>query len=230
MARLSRLCIPGWPHLLVQRGRDQQAVFVDDLDRELFRSILQEIAVQQGVPIHAYALLDGEVRLLVTPTAADGLSKLVQAIGRRYVSRFNRRHARSGGLWEGRFRATVVEPEQHLLSCMLFVEGGARSAPLERDQNPWSSALHHLGARLDVLVTEPAAYWALGNTPFEREAAYRALYQQALTENQLREIGAALSAGWPLGSEAFRQALVASTTRRLQPLPKGRPRKAAQAI
>lgn len=222
MARLARLCIPGLPHLLVQRGHDHRAVFVDDIDRALFRELLHETAAQQGVQIHAYALLDDEVRMLVTPTAADGLSKLVQAIGRRYVARFNRRHGRGGSLWEGRFRATVLEAEQHLLSCMLFVEGGA---PLGQHDNPWSSSLHHLGAKVDPVVTEPAQYWALGNTPFEREARYRQLHQQVLTEQQVDEIMKALNAGWPLGGAAFRQALEASTTRRLMPLPRGRPRK-----
>jgi putative transposase len=225
MARLARLCIPGWPHLLVQRGHDGRAVFVDDVDRALFRDLLQDAAVQQAVQVHAYALLDDEVRLLLTPTAADGLSKLVQAIGRRYVIRFNRRHGRTGGLWEGRFRATVVEPEQHLLSCMLFVEGAVEAALARRHQDLFSSASHHLGAKVDPLVTEPAPYWELGNTPFEREAAYRKIYQQALTEHQIAEIKQALNAGWPLGREHFRQSLETSTTRRLAPLPRGRPRR-----
>jgi putative transposase len=226
MARLARLCIPGWPHLLVQRGRDHRAVFVDDVDRALFRALLQEEAVQQGVQVHAYALLDDEVRLLLTPTAADGLSKLVQAIGRRYVIRINRRHGRTGGLWEGRFRATVVEPEQHLLPCMLFVEGAVEAALAGWHQGPLSSAPHHLGAKVDPLITEPAPYWGLGNTPFEREAAYRELYQQALTEHQVDEIKQALNSGWPLGRDAFRRSLEAATTRRLAPLPRGRPRRA----
>lgn len=215
MARLTRLCIPGWPHLLVQRGHDRRPVFIDDVDRALFRELLREAATQHGVQVHAYALLDDEVRLLATPAATDSLSKLVQAIGRRYVTRFNRRHGRTGGLWEGRFRATVLEPEQHLLSCMLFVEGAGI----------WSSAPHHLGAKVDPLVSEPAQYWALGNTPFEREAAYRDAYQQALTEKQVNEIVGALNAAWPLGGPAFRQALEASTARRLAPRPRGRPRK-----
>lgn len=225
MARLARLCIPGWPHLLVQRGRDHQAVFVDDVDRTSFRELLRETAAQQGTQVHAYGLLDDEVRLLATPAEADGLSRLVQAIGRRYVARFNRRHGRSGGLWEGRFRATVIEPEQHLLACMLFVEGGAGDTSLGQHDNPWSSLLHHLGAQVDLVVTEPAQYWALGNTPFEREARYRQLHQQALTERQLAEIVKALNAGWPLGSASFRQSLETATTRRLMPLPRGRPRK-----
>lgn len=225
MARLPRLCIPGWPHLLVQRGHDRRPVFVDDVDRALFRDLLQEAATRLGIHIHAYALLDDEVRLLATPASADGLSKLVQAIGRRYVIRFNRRHARTGGLWEGRFRATVVEPEQHLLSSMLFVEGAVGGAPMGQPPPAWSSASHHLGANVDATITEPAQYWALGNTPFEREAGYRNLYQQALTEAQVAEIVAALNAGWPLGDSRFRQSLEHATTRRLAPLPRGRPRK-----
>lgn len=225
MARLTRLCIPGWPHLVVQRGHDRRKVFVDDVDRALYRSLLQEASAREGVRIHAYSLLDDEVRLLATPSSADGLSKLIQAIGRRYVIRFNRRHGRSGGLWEGRFRGTVVEPEQHLLSCMLFVETAEASLQLGQPDGAWSSAPHHLGVKADPLVTEPAQYWALGNTPFDREAAYRHLYQQALTESQRSHIAKALNAGWPLGGEHFMQALAASTHRRLAPKPRGRPRK-----
>lgn len=227
MARLARLCIPGWPHLVVQRGHNGREVFVDDVDRVLFRSLLHEAAVHHVVQVHAYGLLDDEVRLLVTPATADGLSKLIQAIGRRYVTRFNRRHARSGSLWEGRFRATVIEPEQHLLSCMLFVEGSGAGVESGHSDGAWSSAPHHLGVKIDPLVADPSQYWALGNTPFDREAAYRHLYQQALTEKQFSEIRKALNAGWPLGNEQFREALVSSTTRRLTPKPRGRPRKAA---
>jgi putative transposase len=227
MARLTRLCIPGWPHLVVQRGHDRGAVFVDDVDRALFRNLLQEAAVQHGVQVHAYGLRDNEVRLLAKPMSGDGLSKLIQSIGRGYVIRFNRRHGRRGGLWEGRFRATVVQPERHLLECMLFVEGAADGAPSGPSERAWSSAPHHLGAKVDVMVTEPPQYWALGNTPFDREASYRQLFEQALTNRQIDEIGAALQAGWPLGTPEFRRSLEAKTERRLEPLPRGRPRKAA---
>lgn len=202
-------------------------MFVDDVDRAVFRDLLRECALAQHVQIHAYALRDQEVRLLLTPSSADGLSKLIQSIGRRYVARFNRRHARSGSLWEGRFRATVVEPEQHLLSCMLYVEDVNASFQTGDLDLSWTSAPHHLGARADSMVVEPAQYWKLGNTPFEREVAYRHFCQEALTERQVAEITGALNAGWPLGTSEFRQLLESTTTRRLAPLPRGRPRKAS---
>jgi putative transposase len=224
MARLARLCIPGWPHLVLQRGHNGQPAFHDDTDRALYRRLLQEAALAHGLKVHAYALLDDEVRLLATPASADALSATIQAIGRRYVAVFNRRHARRGSLWDGRFRGTVVQPEQHLLECMCFVEGatgGDVQAP------PWSSAAHHLGIKADPLVTEPVQFWALGNTPFDREAAYRELWKQALTESQRKKIVSAAATGWPLGNEAFVAQLSECTSRRLTPLARGRPRKGA---
>jgi putative transposase len=225
MARLPRLCVPGRPHLLLQRGHNRQEVFVDDTDRVRFRDLLQEAAARHAVQVHAYGLLDEEVRLLVTPAAPDSLSLLMQAIGRRYVAAFNRRHGRSGALWEGRFRTTVIEPRQHLLPCMLFVEGLAGGGVEHALGAGWSSADHHLGVRADPLITEPPQFWALGNTPFEREAAYRVLNEHALTNKQMAEIAAALNAGWPLGSAEFVAQIATETTRRVKPLARGRPRK-----
>jgi putative transposase len=224
MARLTRLCVPGWPHLVVQQGHNREPAFRDDTDRTLFRRLLQEAAAHHGVQVHAYGLMDGEVRLLLTPAAAEGLSGMMQAIGRRYVASFNRRHGRSGALWDGRFRGTVVEPQQHLLKCMLFVEGLV-SGDTDPAHAPWSSAAHHLGVRTEAWVTDPALFWSLGNTPFDREAAYRLLAKQALTETELGRITAAVKTGWPLGNEAFVSGLAQNTLRRLVPLARGRPRK-----
>lgn len=228
MARLPRLSVGGWPHLLLQRGHNRQPVFYDEADRAQFRGHLQEVARAHALAIHAYALLDNEFRLLVTPSTASALSQAMQALGRRYGAYFNRRYARTGSLWEGRFRATVIEPEQHLLSCMRFVE----TAPAEgvhdvNVQDLWTSRAHHIGQQADALVSDHAVYWALGNTPFDREAAYRLLSARTLPRRELDAIQAATVKGWPLGSEAFLSALQGRTARRLSPLPRGRPRRDA---
>jgi len=227
MARLPRLCIPGWPHLLVQLGHGSQAVFRDDADRRLFLDLLQEAAITYGVAIHAYALRDSEIRLLGTPSKRDSLSRVMQAIGRRYGSSFNRRHAHVGSLWGGRFRATVIEPERHLLSCMRYVEqpSPGESSDAGSERSPWSSAPHHFGERSDPCISDHREYWALGNTPFDREASYKKLTQQALTSSELSLISDAALKGWPLGSPAFLSRLSGSTDRRLMPLPRGRPTK-----
>jgi putative transposase len=227
MARLTRLCVPGWPHLLLQIGHNHQPVFCDDIDRRQFLDLLQTAAASNSVAIHAYALRDNEVRLLATPAEAESLSRMMQAIGRRYGSSFNRRHGRVGSLWEGRFRATVIEPERHLLDCMRYVEeplGGSDAGPL-LGQPDWSSAAHHLGGQRDSLISDHLRYWKLGNTPFEREATYRALSQHALTAHEKGVIADAARRSWPLGTPKFLAEISNTTARRLVPLPKGRPRK-----
>jgi putative transposase len=159
----------------------------------------------------------------------------VQALGRRYGPHHNRRHDRRGSLWEGRFRATVLEPEPWVLWALQCVESsaGARAwAAVERAPlaaAPWSSAAHHRGERRDPLVQDPPAYWALGNTPFDREAAWRERLDAPMPSGVAERLLDAAEHGWALGSAAFVAQVQAQTPRRVSPLPRGRPRKASPA-
>jgi REP-associated tyrosine transposase len=200
---------------VIQLGHPRQPVFADEADRRQYLQFLREAATASGVAVHAYALFDNEVQLLATPVGADSLSRALQGLGRRYGAHFNRRHDSTGGLWEGRFRSTVVEPERHLLACMRYIEEGQGA----------SSAAHHVGERVDPLVHDHALYWALGNTPFERQAAYRHMLEHPLSGFERQQIRDAALKSWPLGSEAFLAALADRTDRRLTPLKRGRPPK-----
>jgi putative transposase len=161
------------------------------------------------------------LRLLATPAEADSLARLMQSLGRRYGAYFNRRHARSGGLWDGRFRATVIEPERHLLEAMVWVET-PDDAPHAGALAGASSLQHHVGTQQDLMVGDHAQYWALGNTPFERELAYRQRLASGLPLRVQAQLMDAALRGWPLGSAEFVAALAGVTERRLSPLPRGR--------
>lgn len=224
LARLPRLAIAGRPHLILQRALPSQPAFLDDEDRRAFLAALRSAAAAGRVAVHAYALLDHEVRLLATPPDAAALGRLMQALGRSYVGGFNRRHGRRGTLWDGRFRTTVLDEETLLIDAMRYVESPPDPGAMPADE-AWSSAPHHLGQRSSPLVTEHPRFWRLGNTPFEREAAWRALLEQPLAASRLRDIEAAVLKGWALGPPAFVQALAGQTGRRLQPRGRGRPRK-----
>jgi len=228
MSRLPRLAIGGRPHLIIQRGVQSQPIFVDDEDRQTFLAKLAEAATACRVAIHAYVLLDSEVALVATPHDAAGLSRMMQSLGRTYVAGFNRRHGRSGTLWQARYRCAVVEADSFLIACMRYVETRpAQVIRVEALDHPWSSAAHHIGRQPSGLVTDHPIYWRLGNTPFEREAAYRSLLERALTQKELHEIEAAALKGWALGSERFVRELARETDRRLRPLARGRPVKRA---
>lgn len=232
MARLPRLILPDQPHHVILRGNNRQGIFYSDLDREHLLATLAEAASQYGVAIHAYVLMDNHLHLLLTPPGADALSRMMQSLGRRYVGWFNARHRRTGTLWEGRFRAGLIEGERHLLACMRYIELNPVRAGLcaEAADWKWSSAAHHLGLVRNVLVTEHPMYWLLGNTPFEREHAYREFLAEGVVAAEQALFTEAVLRGRPIGSEAFLKPLAAEHAAVVQRRSRGRPRKLTGSV
>ena len=225
MARLPRLTLPGQPHYVVQRGNNLQSIFQDAQDYMSMQALLREMGRRYAVELHAFILLPNQVHLLLTPEHADSLPQFMQALGRSYVRTFNNRHGRSGTLWEGRYRATVLEAQAWMLPAMVVLEhqAVAQGAAARAVDYGWSSARHNAGAQMDGTVRLHAAYWGLGDTPFAREAAYAAMLDRGPTQ-EVQEVvlGAALK-GWVLGSDSFVAQLQQRTDRRLQRQKAGRP-------
>lgn len=225
MARQPRLSLTNELHHVLLRGNNRQPVFVDEADRQLFTHLLAELGAVQGVALHAWALMPDHIHLLLTPLREGALSGFMQALGRRYVQAFNRRHSRSGTLWEGRYRSTVLEPEPWLLRAMVWLD----SHPWRSGQagppgaHPWTTAAHYLGLGLQPGLTAPPQFWALGNTPFAREAAYRTLLEHGCDPACTTALADAAVQGWALGSPPFVAALQAQSPRRLEKGSPGRP-------
>ena len=227
MPRRARLSLPGVPLHLVQRGNNRLPCFLDEFDRWRYLELLQQSLAATGSMLHAYVLMDNHFHLLVTPTTQDGLPRMMQAMGRRYVQYFNRRHARTGTLWEGRYRSTVLQPERYLLACMVYLDLNPVRAGLVQQpaDYAWSSHEHWLGLRNDRWLAPHALYWALGNTPFAREAAYASMLQEGQSQQVERLLADAALSGWALGSPEFVQGLQQQTPRRIIKSKPGRPRK-----
>ena len=224
MARLPRLTVPGQVHRLVLRGNNGQPVFGDDADRQYLLQLLQDHAVENAVAVHGYVLLGNQVQLLVTP-ADERLGAWMQAVGRRYVRYFNDRSGRSGTLWEGRYRSTVLEAETWMLPALVVADLApvAEGLVAEPEAWRWSSHGHYIGRSVDRLVTPHACCWALGNTPFAREKAYADLVHDGLSAEPRARLEAATLGGWALGDAGFLEALAKKTQRRLTPGTAGRP-------
>lgn len=226
MARLSRLALGGHVHLLELCALADARLAHDDEDRGQLLASLQSAAQQHRVSLHAYALLDQRLYLLATPQYNDGLSLMVQGVGRRYVPRFNRRHGLTGRLWDGRFRATIVQPGALVLDALLFVDSAApppSSTGLPTAEPAWSSVRHHLGQVRDPMLADRAEFWQLGNTPFERERAYRLRLEEGLPASRREQLAQAVHKGWALGDAAFIGRLAELIDRPLQPRRRGRP-------
>ncbi len=219
MARLPRLVVAGQAHCVVQLGLPERPVFVDSTDRHRYAAmLLLSAAVSENCPVHAWALLDHEVRLVATPATATALARLMQAVGRRYVSAYHRRHGGSGTLWSGRFRSAVLEPGAAVLDALRWVDG-AHAAPE-------STSASHRGSGPGLAgLQDPPELWALGNTPFEREAAYRVLLAAGLPRSREQWLRNAVMGGWAAGSDPFVSALGAGMNRPARPRGPGRPRR-----
>lgn len=225
MARLPRLSIPGYPHHVIQRGNNRQAIFTRPADYQLLLNLLDENARKFGVAVHAYVLMDNHFHLLVTPQAQDSLPKMMQAIGRRYVRHFNGEHGRSGTLWEGRYKSTLIQAERYLLACMAYIDLNPVRAGLvahARDY-PWSSHGHYIGQTTQRLITPHSLYWALGNTPFAREAAYADLVNAGVDAERQLALTQSTLKGWALGGADFVADLQKKTGRRVSKTLAGRP-------
>ena len=225
MARLPRLTVAGYPHHVIQRGNNRQPIVKTDADRELLLELIGENAKKNLVAINAYVLMDNHFHLLLTPETGEGVPLMMQAVGRRYVRYFNDRHQRTGTLWEGRYKSTLIQTDRYLLACMAYLDLNPVRAGMVSDpkQFVWSSHRHFIGQTNDRRVTPHPLFWSLGNTPFAREAAYTELVRAGLTVDAQKAITHATLHGWALGDADFVEALQRQTSRRISEARAGRP-------
>jgi len=226
MARLARLIIPGQVHHVLQRGNNGQPIFLRPLDYETWLDLLYAQLQKVELAIHAYVLTPNQFQLLATPQRDDSLQRLLQGIGRSYVRYFNQAHGRTGTLWEGRYRSTVLQAERYLLPSMVYMDLQAvrQGLAVQADAYAWSSHCHYIGRRVDRLVQPHALLWNTGNTPFAREAYYQAQVAAADDALAREALTAATQKGWALGDADFLASMQKETPRRVTPLPVGRPR------
>jgi putative transposase len=229
MARQSRLTIAHFPHHIVQSGNNRQAIFHTSADYQAYLGLLLEASRQHQVAVHSYVLMTNHVHLLATPQDDVGLPLMMQQVGRSYVRLFNRLHGRTGTLFEGRYKSTLIQSERYLLPCMVYIDlnpvrVGVTALPQDY---AWSSYTHYAGLRADLLVTSHPHFWTLGNTPFAREAAYVELVKAGLIADEERALTNMALRSWALGDENFLTNLELRTQRRVRPGQKGRPVKRA---
>lgn len=228
MARLPRFVIPGQPQHVIQRGNNRQAIFNADEDYRFYLDKLAEAAKKHQCDIHAYVLMTNHVHLLVTPHTEDGLGKMMQMLGRYYVQYFNHTYKRSGTLWEGRYKATLIDSEAYLLTCMRYIELNPVRAHNMADhpaEYPWSSYACNALGKADVLVTPQLEYRRLGKKTADRQSAYRKLFRSRIPEMTLEALREATNKAWVLGSDRFKARISKQVGRAVQSCGHGGDRK-----
>ncbi len=228
MPRKPRFYLPGVPAHIIQRGNNRQAVFFSDEDYRAYLNWLQEGAKKFDCTLHAYVLMTNHVHLLVTPESQDAISRMIQFVGRHYVTYVNRRQGRSGTLWEGRHKGCVISEDTHLLACSRYIELNPIRADMVRipGEYRWSSYQANAMGEQSSLIHPHSVYLALGNTPARRQYAYRGLFRQALEPEQVHAIRATVQTGTPLGNNRFQAQIEQALDCKVGQARRGKPGKA----
>lgn len=227
MPRKPRFYLAGIPAHVVQRGNNRQPVFFAEEDYSAYRHWLADGAKKHGCAIHAYVLMTNHVHILLTPLARDSISRLLQFVGRNYVTYVNRAYRRTGTLWEGRHKGNPVGNDEHLLACYRYIELNPVRAGMviEPGEYPWSSYSANARGLLDESITPHHLYQALGSTDDQRHYAYRDLFRHPLEAEQVHVIRASVQTGTPLGNDRFRAQVEAALGKRVGQARRGRPRR-----
>ena len=230
MARLPRFVIPGQPQHIIQRGNNREPIFFSDEDYQFYKEKLLDCSKKHDCEIHAYVMMTNHVHLLVTPHTENGLSKLMQSLGRYYVQYINYYYERTGTLWEGRYKATLIDSNAYMLTCMRYIElNPVRAGMVDRPGDyPWSSYAYNAQGKADELVTPHVLYNHLGSTDTERRKAYRQLFRSSLNEVTINDIREATNKAWVLGNDRFKKKVEKHLERRVTPKTRGGDRKSKE--
>ena len=229
MPRPKRMDLPGLPMHVVQRGNNREAVFFDNSDRQAYLDWLNECASHYRVAVHTWCLMTNHVHLLVTPLERGALSNLFARLGRLYVPYINKTYGRSGALWQGRYRASLVDSDNYLFACSRYIELNPVRAALVAapGEYQWSSYAAHAHGAPHPLHTPHAVYEALGDNAQQCQRVYREMFSESLTQESIAAIRDALNRNHVLGSKRFQCQVEKMLDRRLGTGRRGRPRKSS---
>ena len=226
MARQARTVIPGQAMHVMVRGNNRAMLFYSDADRKIYLDWLRDAAKQFSCLVHAFALMPNHVHLLMTPQHEASLAKTMQSLGRRYAQYFNQQHHRSGTIWEGRYRSSLIDPD-YFLRCQRYIElnpvrTGFESSPQD---SGWTSFRTHIGGNTEPWLVDHQHFWKLGNTPFERQMSWVNFVKEGAPHWEDRQITEALIRSKPWVSDIYAKKLFKDNPELTQIRHRGRPRK-----
>ncbi|MDD5291877.1 MAG: transposase [Candidatus Omnitrophica bacterium] len=227
MPRQPRLVISGYPHHIILRGNNRSAIFYNDKDRRFFIECIKESKEKTKSKIYAYCLMTNHVHLLIEPSKKEGLGNMMQSLGRKYVQYINRTHKRTGTLWEGRFKSSVVSKDEYLLTCSRYIELNPVRAKIVKHpiDYVWSSFGFKAEGKQDALLDEDPIYESLGKTLEERQENYKEIFRENISERELSLIRNTTQKGGIFGNEKFLERITESIGRNVFWRARGRPKK-----
>jgi putative transposase len=231
MPRRARMYLPGFPYHVVQRGNNREACFIEPENYQFYLQLWQELSSRYRVAVHAYCLMTNHIHFLATPQTSTGLSDTLKVVGSRYAQYINRKYKRTGTLWEGRHRSSLVQSERYLLTCMRYIElNPVRANMVARpEEYRWSS--YGVNAWGDESWIRPhAEYLRLGQSLTDQCTAYRAIFKHQLSEEDLDRFRKAAHYCQPVADDRFREQIEKQYGIKLGQMARGRPKRTNEEL
>lgn len=230
MPRQPRFVLIGHPQHVIIRGNDREPIFYVDKDYQYYLEKLEQACNKHECEVHAYVLMTNHVHLLITPYRENGVSKAIQMLGRYYVQYFNKSYKRTGTLWEGRYKASLVDSANYALTCYRYIELNPVRANMVKHpaEYPWSSYRFNGVGKSNSLVIPHKLYLSLGSTFSERCTAYRELFNGHINEMTLDLIREATNKSWVVGNDYFKKKISKEANRQVEPIQRGGDRRSKE--
>lgn len=230
MARLPRLNLPDIPQHVIQRGNNRSVCFFSDDDYAVFLDKLREFSIKHKVAVHSYVLMTNHIHLLLTPSTEDGVSRLIQTLSSYYVRYINQTYNRTGSLWEGRYKSSLVDSDNYFLLVSRYIELNPVRADMvdHPSEYPWSSYHKNALGTPIKLITPHFCYQSLGKTDKQRQDYYKSLFDSHIPDYTINEISQAVNKAWVLGNDRFMKQIEEQTGQRAQPNKRGGDRKSKE--
>jgi len=226
MPRKPRMFIPGVPCHVIQRGNNRNVCFYCDDDYLFYLECLKSACKRYHVVVHAYILMTNHVHLLMQPDDEVGITRVMQSIGRRYVQYINHTYRRSGTLWEGRFKSSLINAEEYLLACYRYIELNPVRANMVAHPADyrWSSYRFNGEGEQSDWLKPHSIYLSLGLDDKERQYNYHALFKIELEDDLIGKIRRTAQFSMPLGNDRFKTQIEIALGRKIGHTKRGRPK------
>ena len=228
MARKPRLFVEGMPHHVVQRGNNRSPIFFKGADYLFFLNVLREAKEKHPCLLYGYCLMINHFHLLIAPLEVENITLLMKFLGAKYVRYVNKAYGRTGSLWEGRFKCSLVQDDAYFSTCLRYIEMNPVRAGLvaSPEEYQWSSyRFRAYGEDYGILDRDPR-YEGLGSCDQERQHEYRRFFMAAEADAEWTWVRETTLKGGILGNEEFKERIAQLTGQDVVLRPQGRPRKA----
>ena len=206
---------------MLQRGHNKTRCFTTDRDHDLYLGLLQEYSKRHACEIHSYVLMSNHIHLLVSPPTIPAISRMMHGVNQIFGQHLNRKNDRCGSVWQGRFKASLVDSKAYFLTCMRYIELNPVRAGMVVDPRhyAWSSHCTNAEGRLSTFVMPHRRYLELAASPESRLEAYRRLFGTPILEEELSRIRIAIQRNRPLGDDEFVAEVEAQQREAERPVP-----------